>query len=303
MFLKVIMELIKPITYAETQLISSTATETYSAWSSATSYAIGARVTYNYRIYESVIGSNLNNNPATATTAWLNYAPDNKHAMFDTQVSTVTTSTGTLTTVLKPGMAFNSLALLNLTGTSMNVKIQNGVGGTEVYNSTISLDETIISDWYSYFFEPYDFKSEVVLTNLPAYLNGTITLTLSTTGSSGVSIGAMIPGSLYNLGGTQYGARIGIKDYSVKTTDAYGNTTFVQRAYSKQMEATVYVNAEDLNLVYKLLTDVRSVPSVWIGSEADSLKPLVVFGYYRDFGITIQYPTYSLCTLSIEGLI
>ena len=296
------MKLIKPVTFSETQLISSTATETYSAWASGTAYAIGNRVTYLYRVYESVTNGNNNNQPNLYPEHWLNYSPDNKHAMFDTQVSTQTTKAGSLVTVLQPGIAFNSLAFLNLSGTSLHVVVQRDIGQSEVYNNTINLDDTIVIDWYSYFFEPYDFKTEVILTDIPPYVAGVVTTTLTTT-SGNVAIGALIPGTLYNLGGTQYGAKVGIRDYSVKQTDAYGNTTFVQRAYSKQMEATIYMDAGALNFNYKLLADQRAVPSVWIGSDASSLKPLVVFGYYRDFSITIQYPTYSLCTLSIEGLI
>ena len=297
------MKLIKPITYAETQLISTTATETYATWTIGTTYAALVYVQYGTRIYQSLVAGNVGNQPDTNPTKWLDYSPDNKHAMFDTQVSTQTTKATSLTSVLKPGAVFNSLAFLNLLGTSLNVKVQTDVGGTEVYNRTISLDDTIIIDWYTYFFEPYDFKTEVVLTDIPPYIAGTVTMVLSAPSGNTVAIGAMLPGTVYNIGGTQYGATVGIRDYSVKNTDAYGNTTFVQRAYSKRMEATVYVDASTLNFNYKLLTDLRSIPSVWIGSDSDALKPLIVFGYYRDFNVNIQYPTYSLCTLSIEGLI
>ena len=295
------MKVIKPITYAESQLISSNTTETYATWAIGTTYALAARVQYGTRIYESVVASNIGNQPDITPTKWLDYSPDNKHAMFDTQVSTQSTKTGTLTTVLNPGTNFNSVALININGTSATVTVQSGVGGAVVYTRTTSLDDTIIIDLYSYFFEPYDFKSELILTDIPPYNNGVITMSLvATTGTA--AIGALVPGTYYDLGSTQYGATVGIRDYSVKTTDTYGTTTFVQRAFSKRMDATVFVNSTTLNFNYKLLTDLRAVPAVWIGSDSSALKPLIVFGYYRDFNVNIQYPTYSLCTLSIEGL-
>lgn len=286
--------------YQESHLISTTAVETIALYVPATTYALGAKVRYGYRLYESLSAGNVGNQPDISPLKWLDYAPDNKHAMFDSEVSTVTTAATPFITVLKPLSVFDSLAYLNLSGTSLNVKVQNGIGGIEVYNKTISLDDTSILDWYMYYFEPYDLLNEVVLTDIPPYTNGVITSTL--TGTANVSIGNFIYGTFYKIGGTQYGASVGIRDYSIKSTDDFGNTTFIQRAFSKRLEAEIYVDNSKLNFNYKLLSELRAVPAVWIGSDETQYRPLVVFGYYKDFNITIQYPTYSLCSLQIEGL-
>lgn len=295
------MKLLKPITFQESQLTSTTATEAIATWLIGTTYALGAKVQYGSRLYESLVGSNLGNQPDTNPVKWLDYSPDNKHAMFDSQVNTQTTKTSPLTVVVEPEAAINSLGYLNITGTQLVVTVKDAPAGTTVYTNTIDLDGTIILDWYMYFFEPYDFKTEVILTNIPSYPTAEITTVLS--GGSTVAIGSMVYGTLYDLGGTQYGASVGIRDYSIKTTDDFGNTTFVQRAFSRRLEAQVFIDNQRLNSIYKLLSDVRAVPSVWIGSDDSTLSPLVVFGYYKDFNVTIQYPTYSMCSLTIEGLI
>lgn len=295
------MKLIKPVTFQESQLISTTAIESVALYASGTTYTIGAKVGYNGRLYESLVGSNIGNQPDINPTKWLDYAPDNKHAMFDNQVNTQTTGTSPLVVVTKPSIATNSAAFLNLSGTSLNVKMQDGIGGTEVYNKTVSLDDTIILDWYMYFFEPFDFRTEVVLTDLPSYNNGVITTTLSGTGT--VKIGHLVYGTVYKLGGTQNSVSIGIKDYSVKTTDDYGNTTFVPRAFSRRMDAEVFMDNTKLNYNYRLLSDIRATPVVWIGSDDTTLRPLVQFGYYRDFTVSIPYVSYSLCSISVEGLV
>lgn len=294
------MQVIKPIPYQESQLISSSAVEVVALYVAGTTYALNDIVRYNSRLYTSLVASNVGNQPDISPTKWLDSGPDNKHAMFDNNVGTATTATSPLVVVNKPGVVFNSLAYLNLTGTSLNVKIQNNTGGPEVFNRTIPLDDTSILDWYMYYFEPYDLLTEVVITDIPPYTNGVITTTL--TGTSAVQIGSIIYGTVYKIGGTQYGASVGIKDYSVKNTDDFGNTTFVQRAFSKRMDAEIYVDSERLNFNYKLLSELRAIPSVWIGSEDVQYKSLIVFGYYRDFNVTIRYPTYSLCSLQIEGL-
>jgi len=295
------MKVIKPVPFQDSHLISTTAVETVPLYAAGTTYALGAIVRYSSRLYESLVSSNLGNTPSTSPTKWLDTGPDNSHAMFDNEVNTATTASTPFVTVIKPLMVVDSLAYLGLTGTSLNVKVQNGTGGTEVYNRTVTLDDTPILDWFMYYFEPYDLLSEVVLTDIPPYVNGVITSTLS--GAGGVQIGSLVYGTVYTLGGTQYGASVGIKDYSVKTTDDFGNTTFVQRAFSKRLEAEIYMDNTRLNFNYKLLSELRAIPSVWIGSDDDQYKPLIVFGYYRDFNVTIRYPTYSLCSLQVEGLV
>jgi hypothetical protein len=295
------MQLLKPITFQASQIVSTNAVETYPAWSSATTYAKDAFVDYGTFIYQSLVNSNLNKQPDISPADWLLIGPDNVHAMFDNQVSTQTTSTSPLNVTVNPGRAINSAAFINLTGTQLVVTMTDGAGGPTVYTRTENLDGSVVEDWYDYFFGEFDQKTDVVLTDLPSYINGRISMSLTGTGS--VKIGLFTYGTVYTLGLTQYGASSGITDYSVKQTDDFGNTTFVQRAYSKRMEASLFVENIQLNKTQKILTDVRATPCVWIGSQDSRFNPLIVFGFYKQFSTTINYPTYSLCSLEIEGLI
>jgi hypothetical protein len=294
------MKLLKPIEFQVSQLVSTNAVETYPAWSAATTYAKDAYVDYGTHIYQSLVNTNLNKQPDISPTDWIFIGPDNTHAMFDNQVSTKTTSTSPLNVTVNPGGVTTSAAFLELAGTQLVVTMTDGAGGPVVYTKTISLDDTIILDWYMYFFEDYNPKTEVILDDLPSYRSGRLSMSL--TGDTTVSIGNFIYGNIYELGKTQYGASAGIIDYSVKQTDEFGNTTFLQRAYSKRLEANVLVDNQDLAYNQRLLTSVRATPVVWIGSTDSTFSPLVVFGFYREFNTDISYPTYSLCRLTVEGL-
>lgn len=296
------MKLIKPIEFQVSHLISSNVTETYPTWSSVTTYAKDAFVDHDTHIYQSLVNSNLNKQPDLFPTDWVLVGPDNTHAMFDNQVSTQTSATSPLNVTIAPGVATNSLAFLNLeNATSLVVNITDGPSGPNIYSKTIGLDDTPMIDWYMYFFEPYDLKTDVVLTDIPPYISSSITMNL--VGSGTLKIGNFIYGNVYEIGGTQYGVTSGIRDFSVKQTDDFGNTTFVQRAYSKRMEAEVFVQNSQLNVISRLLTSVRAVPCVWIGTDDTQYSnTLVQFGFYKDFNITINYPSYSLCSLQIEGL-
>jgi hypothetical protein len=201
--------------------------------------------------------------------------------------------------VLKPGTV-NSLALFGLGGTTLEVTVRNGLAGEVVYSRTLTLDGTIIADWYQYHFEPSVQRADVVLTDLPPYGDAHITITLS--GGGSVQCGIVLVGTVYVLGDTQYGATASIIDYSRKDTSALGITTFVQRKYSKRLSAELMLNNVQLNKVQRVLADLRATPCAWIGTDTDGFDPLTVYGFYRDFSITVAYPNQSLCSLEIEGL-
>lgn len=299
------MKVIKPITFnATTMLLSSNAVEAYAAWSAATTYAKDAIVDYDTHYYISLVNSNTNNLPdVVGSTFWLLIGPDNRHAMFDGQVSTVTTSSSPLLVTVQPGIV-NSLALVGLTGSDVTVELRDAGASPPIYSRTINLDGTVLVDWYMYFFEPFVQLGEVVLTDIPPYANGQITVTLTSGGN--VAIGELIFGTVYELGiaDLEQGAAVGIIDYSRKDTDPdTGATTFVRRAFSKRMSGQFLLNNSQINEVQRILADIRAVPSVFIGSEAEDYSPLIVYGFYRDFSIDIAYATKSFCRLEVEGLI
>jgi len=299
------MKVIKPVTVTPAMILSSNAVEAYAAWSSGTTYAKDAVVDYGTHYYNSLVNTNLNNIPdVVGSTFWEFIGPDNKHAMFDGQVSTETTkATSPLTVTVSCGIV-NSVGLIGLTGSSVTITVRDNGASPPVYTRTVGLDGTIITDWYMYFFEPFVQLGEVVLTDLPPYLNGQITMTLS--GGGAVAIGELIVGTVYTLGdeALDQGATIGIIDYSRKDTDPdTGVTTFTRRAFSKRMSGQFLVDNVDMNGVQRILADIRAVPSVFIGSEETTYAPLVVYGFYRDFSIDIAYPTKSWCRVEVEGLV
>jgi hypothetical protein len=298
------MKVIKPTTITDAMIVASNAVEAHAAWLVGTTYAKDAMVDFGQHYYISLVNSNTGNLPdAVGSTFWEQTGPDNKHAMFDNQISTATTSSSPLVVTIAPGIA-NAVAMLGLVGTSVTVTMTDGAGGPTVYTRTVDLDGTIITDWYMYFFEPFVQLGEVVLTDLPPYSNGRITMTLTSGGS--VAIGEFLAGAVYEIGETdlEQGATIGIIDYSRKDTDpTTGVVTFVPRAYSKRMSGQFLVANGAISGVQQILASIRATPSVYIGSEGADYSALIVYGFYRDFSIDIAYPTHSWCRIEVEGLV
>lgn len=297
------MKVIKPVEVTSSNLKSSTAPETQAAWSSSTSYSTGAVVYQELSgIYQSLADSNLNNPPDVSPLKWSYIGPTNKWAMLDSQISTATTANQTFTATVFTG-AMNGLALLNVMASTINVVVRDGLTGPIIYQKTQSLIGEV-TDWYQYFFYDIDTqRTQAIFLDIPTtYINTHTTITL--TGEGVVSLGTMTFGRVVSIGKSEYGVSTGITDYSVKTTDEFGITTFVKRAYSKRMSANILIGNGELNRTQKALYELRAVPALWIASDNPTFEQsLIVYGYYKDFSTDISYPTYSYCSLEIEGLI
>lgn len=298
------MKVLKPLALpvGSSRVVSIDATESTAAYSAVTNYAQGAivHVAATGRVYESITNSHTGNYPPDTPGHWLDVGPMNRWALFDTESSTQTTRTASLTVVLDTGY-INSLALINVAGQTLVVTGTDGAGGPAIYSRAVDLDGTVLADWYQYFYEPTVQLAEVVLDDLPPYANARYTVTVSAT-SGAVAVGHLSVGTAYTLGDTAYGATAGIIDYSRKETDAFGGTAFVRRRYSKRMRCPISLPNGQINKVQRVLADLRATPTVWVGSTDAAFAPLVMFGFYRDFSIDIAYPSTSQCSLEVEGL-
>lgn len=303
------MKLIRPVTVTDAMLISSTIAEpdgSESAWNSGTTYAAGNEVylASTHRRYRSVQSSNTNHDPATDDGSWwLNIGGTNKWAMFDDYVSTASIETSSpLTVVFDPGVV-DALYLYGMVGDTATITMTNGAGGPTVYTAELDLQVPVVNDWYSYYFEPFRQVPYFVLTDLPPYLNGRITVSIADSGGA-PTCGMCIPGRTYTIGGTQYGVEAGIRDYSRKVTDeATGFTTLEQRKFAKTMRAQIRTDAAMFAEVTEKLEQLRSTPCVWVGDSTGDIQPLTMYGYYKDFRLVVDYPTFGLYSLEIEGMV
>ncbi len=298
------MDLLNPIVFSNSMLTSTTAAETVTLWSSLTSYVVGNQARLgspHYKIYECLI-DNSNASPDVNLTGdtpkWLEVGADNAHLAFDSKWGTQTTALYSLQFVLTPGVALDSLALLNLLGS--NVNIHCTVGGITKYDRDISLQSDIgVYDWRTYFVAPIVAQDDVVVSDLLPYNTQIITITI--TGPGTVACGNISMGSTVTLGNLLYGVKVGIIDYSKKDTDAQGNFILVERAYSKRFSGTIDVPNTFVDQLAALLASVRATPLVWIGLGT-TYSSLIVWGFIADFEVDIVYETHSHCSFSIKGL-
>ncbi len=297
------LKVIPPLTITDSVLTSSNVVENdYAAWSGATTYSIGQRVilTSTHKIYESLQGSNLNKNPVTEPTWWIEVSPTNRWKMFDTSNTTATTNSNTIVVTITPGQVVNSVTLFGLVALSVRIKVTDPTDGV-VYDQTYSLNNNgIINNWYNYYFDPISRKTSLIVTDLPSYGSAVIEITITNTGSTAICSTCVVGKIGYIGEGINLGASVGIQDYSRKERNDFGDYTIVQRNWSKKASFSMAVLNTQIDSLQDLLVSLRTTPCVWIGD--DNYTSTAVYGFYKDFSIVINYHTVSDCNLEIEGL-
>lgn len=299
------MIITKPVAVTPTNLTATNVAENeFPAWTAGT-YTLGTRRIYLNKIYEVIVSSTTDRpdiGSAADNPSWIFVSATNRYKMFDISVGSGTTNLNTINVTITPATVCNSVVLFNVGGSSVQLIVRTS-GGVIVYNQTKTLaDYSGINSYYNYFFAAVNETgaTEVAFLDIPNYSGASFQIIVDA-GSGTASVGEMIIGQKTALAVTNFGTSVGIKDYSVKNIDDFGNVTIVQRAYSKRADYDVTIETADVSAFTRFLASVRTTPAVYIGDENRS--ETIVLGYYRDFSIVLSGPSISECSLSVEGLI
>lgn len=274
----------------------------YPEYSPTETYDEGERVIVlsSHKVYESLQGTNLGKTPGVDLTWWGEVSTTNRWKMLDLSSTTQTVFGTSAFYEFKPGRAVSAVGFINFRGISnARVRLVDPLFGT-VYDRTVSLTAIpTLSSWYAWFFEPRTNLLQLTLMDLPSYPNAT--LRIDFTAFSTGSLGTLVFGISRTFGlGAQYGARLGIQDFSRKERNEWGDTILVQRAFAKRMSLTTEIPNSQLDNVFTLLAELRATPCLWIGT--DEFQSFNIFGFYNNFEIGVQYSDYSELSIDIEGL-
>lgn len=295
------MRIIRPIEVTPEKLVSSSVPENdHPQWVTGTNYTVGTLIIRGHRIWEALVAGAGNDplldNPAAPK--WLDLGATNRWRMFDEKVGTITESDEPIVVVIDTLAVINALSMHNLLARSVTVKLVDPVDGT-VYDHIVEMVDTGASDWYDYFLTPFERMTDFVLDDVPSYGSAQLSVTIDNAGAP-VAVGHMSIGVIRELGVALYGTSVGIIDYSRKEFDEFGTPFIVERPFSKRAEFDVSIDTDKLSRVQRMLTSIRATPVVWIGEK--SIEATVLFGFYRDFNISISGPVVSEATITVEGL-
>lgn len=293
------MDLIRPITVTPA-MVTTDAVDADPQWAGTTTYAAGAKVTRERRIWLSLQAGNVGHTPGAAGSEawWSDAGPANSWAMFDDAVETVSQRAGSLSATVAPCNP-QTIALLNVRGKT--ARVQSSHGGTTVYDQEQSLwDTSPIADWADYFFEEPEFRSEAVFSGLPPVVGQAVTITIDAPGAT-AQCGMAVLGKPLDVGLEKVGLQRSGIDYSHVTFDPFGKASITKRAYARKVSTQTLIENTSLDRITRRLDQLASVP-VLVLSGSGRFDSTVVYGLVS-YTVDVAMYAYSYVSIEVKGLI
>lgn len=304
------MKIIEPVQPdAATLTASSIAESTVPLWDGGTAYTIGdtARAFSEgaYHIFESLIDG-ADQDPTqspvdgSGNPYWLDTGATNRWAMFDGSVGSPSTDSAEIVVEYEPGRRINSLALFNVTASSVRVEGMSAVAGGSVYDKTINSVGTRGGGWYNWSFGEVVPTSRYQFFGIPPFPDIVIKVTISPA-SGTASVGEMVFGNEFNIGTDEQGMEPRIKDYSTNEFNStFGYNTLIKRKTRRRLTAYVVIPEGRSDSVFNKLESLASVRVVWI---SDKYESGTIYGFYSDYTPTYSSHPLVFATIKIEGLV
>lgn len=287
-------------------ILTSSVPEDEPSWLVGTNYTLDATVrgigVNAHKLYVSLQTPNTGHEPGVTASAafWLETGATNRMRMFDEAVGSQTFRAENISVSVSVDERVTALVLANIDAATAHVTVTDPADGVVFDREYVLTDDSAITDWYAYFYEPINRATELIELGLPNYAGADIAITLAGPGST-VRCGACLIGRAQDLGATQWGPTLGIQDFSVKERDAFGNFRLRERAYSRTGTFDLLVDAGFVDRLQTVLAAWRATPVVYIGDE--DYGSTVIFGFFTDLTTVIAWPDVSLCNLRLESLI
>ena len=299
------MKLIEPLTITDAILTASNVPETdYTAWSAVTAYVTGNRViltTGYHKIYECIVG-NTNKHPVTdpaAATYWLEVSATNRWKAFDQKIGEQVSQATSISYTFSPTQIVDRVALFGLEGGSVDILVKDS-GAATIQDLTIDLvDRTEAVTWFTWLMDPIEYDTEALSVAIAGYIGNTVKVTINSTGTA--KVGQIVLGRLQTLGETNVGTEVGFNDYSLIERDAFGNASIVPRAYTDTVTYQFSFPSENARLVKRVISRVRSVPSVYLSSDDGLQFATLVYGIHKGLRFPLGVGA-SFATLEVEGM-
>lgn len=294
------LKVIRPVALTDAMLIDTTVPESeHPTWASGTTYALGDRVMLSHRIWESLQNGNTGNDPAVSPTWWANAGPTNRWAAWDASNSTSTAQPYEMSFEIDPGAAVNVVAAVGVVGaTSMRVRLVDESYGV-VYDETADFSTLPQeSDWWNWFFGERVLRTLAVFRDIPAFPAAHLLIDLE--GGAELAVGTLMFGQLRQMGvGVSRGLSLGIRDYSRKEVNEFGDVVLTRRSNAKRARAQIILEESEIDSAYAFFESVTATPCLWLLSDIEST---VVYGWFEDLEILLKYVDIAETELTLQGL-
>lgn len=295
------LTVVRPWPVTPAMVDSSVLEDEYPAYDPAETYPADARVIHGHSVFQSVQADNVGHEPAVSAEWWVEIGPTNRMKAFDLSHSTQTRFSGSAWFEIKAGKAVNAVSLLAIDGLrSVRIRVIDPGYGTVYDKTTMLWTHPDQSGWYPWTFGERRERKVFHALDLPSYRTATIRIDIEAAANAG--IGVLLVGRQEQIGlGVLQGVRMGIRDYSKKTTNEWGDVELLKRGFARTRSIQVLCENSQLDNVDRLLSGLRATPLLWLISK--TMEQPNVYGWFTDYDIGIQYSRHFELALNLEGLI
>lgn len=237
---------------------------------------------------------------AKVPPTWIRLGSINAYKMFDQIIASATVNPDTIVFEFIPNVVSGAIVLLGLVGESVRIEINDPSDGL-VYDETRLLnDNSLVIDWFTYFFSPIVSTDRVIFDNIPSYSAATYKVTIDNTGLDAVC-GEFIIGTLFQVGLTKYGSTISTDSFSRKTRNPDGTFELLERGFADRVRYDIIIKNEDLNNVRKMMLRRLNKPTVYFARK--ELPETLTYGFYKNLDIVLSEVRFSEASIEVESLI
>lgn len=297
-----------PIEVTDSMIVSSTIPEPFidePEYSSATTYAVDAKVTVGHDVYVSLESGNTGNNPLTSSK-WKYIYKSNKYRMFDFKSGIPSSvSDSSMMLVIRPGKRIDSIILGGLKADRAEIIVKRSDTNEVVYELDVTLRKRNVTTWWEYLFAEFEQQRILSTYQIPPIADPIVQITLYSNSQS-IEIERLGFGLSFYLGAVQKVSPIvDTEDFSIIQRDSFGRATLEPRPGIPTAKVKIATRANRLNAVldFKLKSGGKIV--AWSGLDDivhNYSEPLAFFGFHQEFTADLSDEGFAQIDLFLEGV-
>jgi hypothetical protein len=274
------------------------------AYSALTTYAAedGAQIDGDdvHQLWWSVLDDNLANDPtADSGDNWLLMSPTNRWALHDLALGF---GTGNVRVATRWGELIDNTYEIDEPIDTVCAFVLQGAT-VRVSVAATSYDETITIEGdagrVKWQIDDAPHMHKVLFDDVDFNPGDQIRVRISNPGGI-VACAELVFGLAIDAGGTRWGSRPGVQDYSIIAADDFGTFQVTKRAWHQRWSGEVLVDTADLDPMMELLTLKRGSPLLFVGDP--DYRSTIVFGIVKSFEPTITWPDMTVFALDLESV-
>lgn len=309
-----------------TEFSTNVAKQDYTEYSPNTTYNVGDTCTIlsENKNYKCTKDNTQNKNPKDNPTLWIS-EPTNANAMLVYTSSKKTINENEINISFRV-KNIDFIALFGVEASNIRVKVTDMRTNTIIYNKDKNMFYDDLQNFGDYLFAPRELKEKLntkfskdellnifanfskteirdrLTANPPIYFDVRVEISIKNPNSQ-AKCGYMCCGRGRELGiSLQNGASTGLKSYTKKERDEWGNVNLIKGAIFDVMDIPVLIDSENLDLVKERFKKIDATPCVFIADESNAYTSLTIFGFYKDLEMPISKNKTNY-TLRVESIL